>query len=157
MTAGAKTSSVFCQLHRTKVIFAQRRKLSALVSHLLETRRPEGEFDRDEGPRNGTVPPRIQSASSVKSKLHSPVFKFMSTKRTASGAVISTSGTRPWLLTLFSTAYVTFDSGAHCFGLFGFFRKREEAGGTDTGKSLSHPEDIPPAFPTGTQRNGVGD
>lgn len=174
MTAGAKTSSVFCQLDQTNGIFAptnapQRQKLSALVFHLLKAHHPEGErtFDRDEGRETEQLHPvfraprQIQTLLAVHravlSRLHFIYFFTHVNKQTAGGAVISTSGTRPWLLTLFSAGYVTFDSGAHCFGLFGFFRKREEAGGTDAGKSLSHPEDIPPAFPTGTQRNGVGD
>lgn len=172
MTAGAKTSSVFCQLDQTKVIFAptnapQRQKPSDLVFHLLEARHPEGESDRDEGRETDQSHPvfRAPRPSNPTTPRRPPhrvleitfLFFIHVNKQAASGAVISTSGTRPWLLTLFSAGYVTFDSGAHCFGPFGFFRKREEAGGTDTGKSLSHPEDIPPAFPTGTQRNGVGD
>lgn len=32
---------------------------------------------------------------------------------------------------------------------FFFSGKRQEAGGPNTGKSLSHPEDIPPTLPTG--------
>lgn len=171
MTAGAKTSSVFCQLDQTKVIFAptnapQRQKLSDLVFHSLKARHLEGEFDKDEGRETEQShpvfrAPRPSNPNSLRSPTHRVLkITFFFThvnKQTASGAVISTSGTRPWLLTLFSAGYVTFDSGAHCLGLFGFFRQREEAGGTDTGKSLSHPEDIPPAFPTGTQRNGAGD
>lgn len=149
MTAGAKTSSVFCQLDETKVIFAptnapQRQKLSAFVFHLLEARHPEGErtFDRDEGREMEQSHPVFRAPRQIQTLCSPPhgvleitSFLIHVNKQTASGAVISTSGTRPWLLTLFSAGYVTFDSGTHCFGLFGFFRKREEAGGTDTGKS----------------------